>query len=89
MFRLRMELECRYNDCPRSSFLQPLQNGGTTAGSKDGTTAASAPSVLTDEDREFLVMLQGDVHRFNQYFMDKEEELVIRLQVPLLLVGAR
>ena len=34
-------------------------------------------------------MLQEDVHRFNQYFMDKEEELVIRLQVKIARAGDR
>jgi len=36
--------------------------------------------LITDEEKEFIVMLQNDLEKINTYFIEREEEAVIKLQ---------
>ena len=49
-----------------------------------GSSSAGVPSGnLSPEEKEFLTALNDDLKRFNSFFIDKEEDAVIKLQVGL------
>ncbi|CAG9467522.1 unnamed protein product [Pedinophyceae sp. YPF-701] len=69
--------------------LAAQEEGGDGAGAaKDGEAAGAGShsatkdsnEAITLEEKEFMSVLGQDVHRFNQFFMEKEEDMVIRLQ---------
>ncbi|EFN60186.1 hypothetical protein CHLNCDRAFT_133701 [Chlorella variabilis] len=46
----------------------------------DGAAAIELAGGIAEEDREFVATLNTDLSRVNSYFMEKEEEAVIRLR---------
>ncbi|KAG2425900.1 hypothetical protein HYH02_014901 [Chlamydomonas schloesseri] len=55
-------------------------DGSATAGSGGSSGAAITATVLSPEEQAFINTLNEDLARFNRFFIEKEEEAVIRLQ---------
>ncbi|GLI68571.1 hypothetical protein VaNZ11_013037 [Volvox africanus] len=60
----------------KQSSVSPDESG-TGSGS---TGAAITATVLSPEEQAFITTLNEDLARFNRYFIEKEEEAVIRIQ---------
>ena len=68
----------------RNSSLDSPDAGSALTGSK--SSSGSVPddchqSLLTAEEADFIHLLNAELEKFNTFFMEKEEEYVIRLQV--------
>lgn len=62
----------------------PLEPGDAAAGTsvaQEGEESPSKPSNLSPEEAHFIKTLNEDLARFNSFFIDREEESVIKLQV--------
>ncbi|PNW80691.1 hypothetical protein CHLRE_07g325950v5 [Chlamydomonas reinhardtii] len=55
-------------------------DGSATAGSGGSSGATITATVLSPEEQAFINTLNEDLARFNRFFIEKEEEAVIRLQ---------
>ena len=75
---------------------QPEASAAAPSGQVDAAAAAAAPSSsaaagssggsggdqkLSPEEQQFFSALNEDLNRFNSFFIDKEEDAVIKLQV--------
>lgn len=64
---------------------QRLEGGGGVGGGGDGG-GDSGDGGMTKEEAEFISLLEEEMEKFNAFFMEKEEEYIIRLKVPGFLV---
>lgn len=53
----------------------------------DDRAASSAPedSAMREEEEDFMRLLESELDKFNYFFVEKEEEYIIRQKVSLLL----
>jgi SPX domain protein involved in polyphosphate accumulation len=49
--------------------------------SEDGDEAAAAAPEMTPEEAEFMRLLEAELDKFNSFFVEKEEEYIIRQKV--------
>lgn len=48
----------------------------------DEVDADSVESVMTREEEDFISLLEAELDKFNAFFLEKEEEYIIRQKVP-------
>lgn len=41
---------------------------------------------MSKEESDFRISLENEVHKFNAFFVEKEEECIIRLKVPIFII---
>ena len=63
---------------------QPKRARLDDAGEADASAAAAA-AAMTPEEAEFMRLLEAELDKFNSFFVEKEEEYIIRQKVPALL----
>jgi len=61
---------------------QPKRARRDDAGEPDASAAAAA---MTPEEADFMRLLEAELDKFNSFFVEKEEEYIIRQKVPALL----
>jgi len=47
-----------------------------------GDADASAAAAMTPEEADFMRLLEAELDKFNSFFVEKEEEYIIRQKVP-------
>lgn len=60
---------------PRGPSQRPAKRARTEA---DGADAGEA---MSEEEIEFIRLLEDEIEKFNSFFVDKEEEYIIRMKV--------
>lgn len=58
---------------------QPKRARRDDSGEADAAAAAAA---MTPEEAEFMQLLEAELDKFNSFFVEKEEEYIIRQKVP-------
>ncbi|CAN6163536.1 unnamed protein product [Urochloa humidicola] len=56
---------------------QPKRARGEDSGEPDASSAAAA-AVMTPEEADFMRLLEAELDKFNSFFVEKEEEYIIR-----------
>ena len=68
--------------CVREQFInyKQLKKVLKTIPERDGeqTTQAPRPQTLDPREREFIALLRGELKKFNEFFMNREEEIVMK-----------
>lgn len=60
---------------PRGPSQRPAKRART------GADAADAGEAMSEEEVEFIRLLEDEIEKFNSFFVDKEEEYIIRMKV--------
>ena len=58
--------------------------GGEEDSSSAGAGAAGTSAFMTDEEEGFISLLEAEIDKFNAFFMEQEEEYIIRQKVRII-----
>ena len=58
--------------------------GGEEDSSSAGAGAAGTSALMTDEEEGFISLLEAEIDKFNAFFMEQEEEYIIRQKVRII-----
>jgi hypothetical protein len=61
---------------------QPKRARRDDAGEADASASAAAAPAMTPEEVDFMRLLEAELDKFNSFFVEKEEEYIIRQKVP-------
>lgn len=65
--------DCEERQAKRARVSEPAGDGGDEA--------AAAAAAMTPEEADFMRLLEAELDKFNSFFVEKEEEYIIRQKV--------